>query len=73
MKTKEELQEMAQLVRIHEANCQVMHPSADEAAFRLAIMKKLALELNLKELRGARLPEAATGAPNTKPRREANG
>ena len=70
MKTKEELQEMAQLVRIHEANCHVMVPAADEGAFRLAIMKKLALELNLKELRGVRL---ADDAPTpAKAKRDAN-
>ena len=49
--TKEELQARAQLVRIHEANCQVEHPSDEERAFRLAIMKKLGAEYGLKELR----------------------
>jgi hypothetical protein len=51
--TKEQLQERAQLVRIHEANCQIEHPSQLELAFRLAIMKKLASEYSLKELRTA--------------------
>ncbi len=51
--TKEQLQERAQLVRIHEANCQVQHPTTTELAFRLAIMKKLALEYGLRELRTA--------------------
>ena len=35
--TKEELQERAQLVRIHEANCRIEYPSKDEANFRLAL------------------------------------
>ena len=39
--TKEELQERAQLIRIHEANCSIDHPSVDEANFRVAIMKKI--------------------------------
>jgi len=51
--TKEQLQERAQLVRIHEANCSIDYPSRDEANFRLAIMKKLAAEYGLKELRAA--------------------
>jgi hypothetical protein len=59
MKTKEELQEMAQLVRIHEANCGLLFPSRDETGFRLAIMKKLAQQLGLKELRGASFETAA--------------
>jgi len=55
MKTKEQLQEMAQLVRIHEANCQIQYPTPLESNFRLAIMKKLATEYGLKELRAATL------------------
>jgi len=53
MTTKEELQERAQLVRIHEANCKIEYPTRDEANFRLAIMKKLGLEYRLKEVRAA--------------------
>lgn len=48
---KEELQERAQLVRIHEANCQLEHPTPEEANFRLAIMKKIAERYSLRELR----------------------
>ena len=55
MATKEELQERAQLVRIHEANCNLEYPTPAEANFRLAIMKKLAVDYGLKELRGATL------------------
>jgi len=51
--TKENLQERAQLVRIHEANCHIEYPNHDEANFRLAIMKKLGLSFTLKELRPA--------------------
>ena len=49
--TKEELQERAQLIRIHEANCAIDHPSVDEANFRIAIMKKIGSIFGLKELR----------------------
>lgn len=53
--TKEELQERAQLVRIHEANCHIEHPTADEQNFRLAIMKKIGASYNLRELRSAQI------------------
>jgi hypothetical protein len=53
MLTKEQLQERALLVRIHEGNCAIPFPTPPEAAFRLAIMKKLAESLSLKELRPA--------------------
>lgn len=59
MLTKEQLQERAQLVRIHEANCQIEHPGAIELGFRLAIMKKLAAEYQLKELRSSTLESAS--------------
>ena len=49
--TKEQLQERAQLVRIHEANCQIEYPTPEEANFRLAIMKQLGREFGLKEVR----------------------
>ncbi len=62
MTTKEQLQERAQLVRIHEANCQIDYPTRDEANFRIAIMKKIGLEFALKELRAANVdgPVAVT-------------
>jgi hypothetical protein len=53
--TKEELQERAQLVRIHEANCQIEHPTLEEQNFRLAIMKKLGECYSLRELRTTRI------------------
>lgn len=38
------------LVRVHEANCRIDFPSEQEQNFRIAIMKKLAAELSLREL-----------------------
>ena len=67
MITKEQLQERAQLVRIHEANCGILFPTRDETGFRLAIMKRIARDLSLRELRGTSF-EAPAAAPrqNTK-------
>lgn len=69
--TKDQLQERAQLVRIHEANCKIEYPTRDEANFRLAIMKKLGLQFALKELRPATItgPVVAT-QPARLPRRD---
>jgi hypothetical protein len=53
MTTKDQLQERAQLVRIHEANCQIEYPTPEEANFRIAIMKQLGREFGLRELRTA--------------------
>ena len=39
------------LVRIHEANCKLEFLSDVEQNFRIAVMKKLASELGLRELR----------------------
>jgi hypothetical protein len=50
---KEELQERAQLVRVHEANCKIAYPTVDESNFRIAVMKKLGLEFALREMRAA--------------------
>lgn len=60
MPTKEELTERAQLVRIHEANCQLQFPTKDELNFRLAIMKQLGLAYNLRELRSKEISGPAT-------------
>ena len=51
--SNEESKEMAYLVRIHEANSQIDYPTLDESNFRLAIMKKIGMALNLKEVRSA--------------------
>ncbi len=63
--TKEELQERAQLVRIHEANCAIEHPTEHELNFRLAIMKRIGLEYGLKELRTASLQPATATRPRS--------
>ena len=64
MATKEQLQERAQLVRVHEANCNIPYPTPIEANFRLAIMKKLASEYGLRELRNVTIepPRASAEA-----------
>ncbi|HEY5909469.1 MAG TPA: hypothetical protein VJA21_02575 [Verrucomicrobiae bacterium] len=51
MTSKEELQERAQLVRVHEANCKIEYPTPEEANFRVAIMKQLGREFGLREIR----------------------
>ena len=61
--SKEQLQERAQLVRIHEANCHIEYPTRDEANFRLAIMKKLGLEFALKEVRAAAIAGPVSAMP----------
>jgi hypothetical protein len=66
---KEALQARAQLVRIHEANCQIEFPTPDEANFRIAIMKQLGREYGLKELRAATLTGPVSTAPARSPRR----
>lgn len=63
MVAKEELQERAQLVRIHEANCQIEHPSPEEANFRMATMKALARMLDFKELRAAQMTGPGIARP----------
>lgn len=60
--SKEELQERAQLVRIHEANCAIEHPTPDELNFRLAIMKQLG---TCYGLRAMRLVEITGPTPRT--------
>ena len=71
MLTKEQLQERAQLVRIHEANCQIEYPTRDEANFRLAIMKKLGLEFGLRNLRGAIIEGPVVNTPDRPAKRGA--
>jgi hypothetical protein len=60
--TKEELTERAQLVRVHEANCDIEHPTPDELKFRLAIMKKIGVSFGLGEMR-----RIAIAGPEQKP------
>ena len=68
--TKEQLQSRAQLVRIHEANCQIEFPTPDEANFRIAIMKQLGREFGLKELRAATVTGPVTNTPLRLQRRD---
>jgi hypothetical protein len=65
---KEELQERAQLVRIHEANCKIEYPSPEELNFRLAIMKKLGMTIGLKELRTAQITGPSIATPPARER-----
>ena len=71
MTTKEQLQARAQLVRIHEANCQIEYPTRDEANFRIAVMKLLGREFALKELRAATIEGPVVEAPGRPQRRDA--
>lgn len=71
--TKEDLQERAQLVRIHEANCKIEYPTRDEANFRLAIMKRLGLQFALRELRPAGFEGPLREAPRANPVARTNG
>lgn len=61
--TKEELQERAQLVRVHEANCKIEHPTPDELNFRRSVMIKLGFTFGLKEVRTAVIDGPVKGAP----------
>ncbi len=55
------------LVRIHEANCGIDYPTDQEQNFRLAIMKAMARELKLEELRDR--PITGPGTPPSRPAR----
>ena len=50
------------LVRMHEANCKLEHPSVEEANFRVATMKKLGMTFNLREMRAVAITGPATNA-----------
>lgn len=56
----------AELVRIHEANCQIDFASADEQNFRIAMMKYLGRRLSLGELRTATIAGPGLGTPRPK-------
>jgi len=51
------------LVRIHEANCGIDFPTDVEQNFRIAIMKKLARELGLSELKNSVIGGPGKGIP----------
>jgi hypothetical protein len=57
---KEELQERAQLVRVHEANCEIEHPTPDELNFRFATMKAIADRFGLRCLKDKVITGPAT-------------
>ncbi len=65
--TKEQLQERALLVRIHEANCVIQFPTPTELAFRIAIMKKIGINVDLKELRSVAIGGAQKTRTGTSP------
>lgn len=69
MLTKEQLQERALLVRIHEGNCGILFPNASEVNFRIAIMKRIAADFNLKELKAATLAQGKPTSPPVAPGR----
>ena len=56
----------AEIVRIHEANCEIDFASADEQNFRIAMMKYIGRKLGLAELKTAAL--AGPGAGLSRPR-----
>lgn len=53
----------AELVRLHEANCQIEFATVDEQRFRLALMKFLGRRLGLAELKTATLGPAPAAEP----------
>lgn len=65
MGTEQERDDMGKtftaLVRVHEANCKLEFPSTEEQNFRIAIMKKIGLSLNLAEVRQAQIQGPAKG------------
>lgn len=51
----------AEIVRIHEANCQLEFVGAEEQNFRVAMMKFIARKLGLADLKGATITGNGTG------------
>lgn len=51
----------AEIVRIHEANCQLEFVTPEEQNFRFAVMKHIARKMGLSELRGATITGSGTG------------
>jgi len=58
--SKEELQERAQILRAHEANCKIEYPTPDEANFRVAVMKRLGVAFGLREMRPLKIDGPVT-------------
>jgi hypothetical protein len=53
----------AEIVRIHEANCEIEFASADEQNFRIAMMKYIGRRLGLAELKASTITGSAIGTP----------
>jgi hypothetical protein len=53
----------AEIVRIHEANCQLDFVGPEEQNFRVAMMKFIGRKLNLGELKKAEITGTGTGRP----------
>jgi hypothetical protein len=64
---KQEAQERAYLVRLHEANCSVEHPSESQEAFAQAVRIAVAHAFGFARFRGVRLV-ADTVAPRPAPK-----
>lgn len=56
----------AELVRIHEANCELEFLSPEEQNFRIACMKHLARRMGLTELKGATITGPGAGISRPK-------
>ena len=56
----------AEIVRIHEANCNLEFVGPDEQNFRVAMMKYIGRRLNLAELKGAAITGTGTGVARPK-------
>jgi hypothetical protein len=63
---KEKRMTFTALVRIHEANCGIDYPSDLEQNFRIAIMKAIADQLRLRELRHMTLAGPGKGVRRPK-------
>lgn len=47
--------ERAQLIRAHEANCKIEHPTEEEQRFRVAVMRQLGVSFGLKSMRNVQV------------------
>jgi hypothetical protein len=63
--TKEQLQERAQLCRILDSLCHIEHPTAEEYAGRLAVIKKIGVCYGLKEMRSVSI-QGSTPTPRAR-------
>jgi hypothetical protein len=63
----------AEIVRIHEANCELEFASAEEQNFRLAMMKYIGRRLGLAELKGLALSGPGSGIARPRPARPGQG